>query len=256
MLLKRLTLPFVCLMLVLGWALTAGAQQTYLLGSGSGAQLQIGGGLPLPIQLTDANLDATVDWGASGSAGSMGPGGGVYPPLLIPRRHPFVTVMGTTGMTMGQQLTIPPAVLQRNAAYKILGVNLQNNKLYAVATNLGAKWPNATATLMTRTMTPTAGAGTITFFTANTMTVYKALQGTRKITYKNTGVAAPFGGAARFALTPVAGAGLHHGRTEAIGAVLARVVGHGGAGRRRDGLPGGGARLAHLDPVAPRRPGR
>jgi hypothetical protein len=117
--------------------------------------------------------------------------------------------MGTTGMTAGQQLTIPAGVLSRVAAQKTLGVNAQNAGLYAVATNLGFKWPAAAATFMQRTMTPTAGAGTLTFFTANTMTVFKAtLGGTRKVRYKNTGVPAPFGGNAPFNITPMFGSGL------------------------------------------------
>ena len=80
--LERLGLPVACLLLVLGSAGAAGAQQTYLLGAGSGGAIQIGGGLPLPIQLTDGpDLGSTPDWGASGSAGpTMGVGAGVFPP--------------------------------------------------------------------------------------------------------------------------------------------------------------------------------
>jgi hypothetical protein len=204
--LKRFTLPFVCALLVLGLAGAASAQ-TYLLGSGSGAQFQIGGGLPLPIQLTDANFNAVVDWGSSGPSGTFGPGASVFPPLLVPRKGPFVTVMGAGPPGPGQTLTVPAGVLSRPAQYKVLGVNAQNFKLYAVATNLGFKWPAAQAVFKQRTMTPTV-SGTTTFFPANTMTVYKATYGTRKVTIKNTGVASPFGGAAPGNITPVVGAGL------------------------------------------------
>jgi hypothetical protein len=212
--LERLTLRFAGVLVALGLAGSAGAQQTYLLNAASGGQFQIGGGLPLPIQLTDATPNGIVDWGASGPAGgtapTVGPGAGVFPPLLIPRKQ-GATVMGQTGMTMGQTLTVPAGVLSHPAAQNTLGVNAQNAGLYAVATNLGFKWPAAAATFMQRTMTPTGGAGTITFFATNTMTVYKASLGspaTRKIRYKNTGVAAPFGGNAPGNITPMFGSGL------------------------------------------------
>jgi hypothetical protein len=189
----------------------AAGQATYYLGPTSGGQIQIGGGLPLPIQLTDAQPNGIVDWGASGMGGTaptVGPGGNIFPPLLIPAA-PGATVMGTTGMATGQQLTVPAGVLSRAAAQKTLGVNAQNAGLYAVATNLAFKWPVAAATFMQRTMTPTAAAGTITFFTANTMTVFKSTVGlTRKVRYKNTGVPAPFGGNAAFNITPMFGSGL------------------------------------------------
>jgi hypothetical protein len=204
--LERLGLPVACLLLVLGLAGAAGAQQTYLLGAGSGGAIQIGGGLPLPIQLTDGpDLGSTPDWGASGSAGpTMGVGAGVFPPLLIPPKA-GILITGTTAMTMGQKLTVPAGALSHAPLRNTLGVNVQNNKLYAVATDLGFKWPAAPATLMQRTMTPTVAAGTITFFAANTMTVWKGTFGTRKIRYKNTGVAAPFGGPGAFNVTPVIG---------------------------------------------------
>jgi hypothetical protein len=64
--LKRLTLPFACLLvsIVFMWAGAASAQKTFLLGAGSGGQFQIGGGLPLPAQLTDAVPPPGPDWGA------------------------------------------------------------------------------------------------------------------------------------------------------------------------------------------------
>jgi hypothetical protein len=207
--LKRFTLPFVCVLLVLGWVGAAGAQQTYILGAGSGQQVQIGGGLPLPIQLTDGpDGGTTPDWGLSGPAASMGPGAKVYPPLLIKRAHPFVTVMGAGAAGPGQKLTIPTGVLSRPPEYNILGVNAQNNKLYAVATNLGFKWPAAQATFMQRTMTPKIG-GTINFFTSTPDRVYKVTlaPGSRVVTYKNT-MASPFGGVARGNISTVKGSGI------------------------------------------------
>jgi hypothetical protein len=208
--LKRFTLPFVCALFVLGWVGAAGAQQTYVLSAGSGAQIQIGGGLPLPIQPTDGpDVGSTPDWGASGVAASKGPGASVFPPLLIPRRNPFVTVMGTTGMATGQKLTIPAGVLSRPAQYNVLGVNAQNSKLYAVATNLTFKWPAAAATFMQRAATPKFGGGNITFFTGGPTQVFKKTlpPGSRIVTYRNT-MSLPFGGVARGNITQVPGQGV------------------------------------------------
>jgi hypothetical protein len=210
--LKRFTLPCLCVLLVLGWVGAASAQ-TYLLGSGSGAQFQIGGGLPLPIQLTDGpDAGSTADWGASGSLASMGPGAGVYPPLLVPRAHPFQTVMGAGAPGVGQTLTIPAGALSRPAQYNVLGVNAQNNKLYAVATNLAFKWPAAQATLMQRVSTPVAavaGGGMKALFLPGPNTPYQTTlaPGSRKLTIMNTNPS-PFGGPARGAITPVIGGGL------------------------------------------------
>jgi hypothetical protein len=207
--LERLGLPVACLLLVLGLTGTAGAQQTYLLGAGSGGQVQIGGGLPLPIQLTDANFDLVVDWGSSAvvsGPGTMGPGAGVFPPLLIPPR-PGVLINGTTVLTMGQKITVPAGALSRPAVQKTLGVNAQNPGLYAVATNLGFKWPAANATFMRRLSTVTGPAsGVVAFYPVNSTTVYAKATGTRMITYKNTGMkapaVAPFGGFGPFNVTP------------------------------------------------------
>ena len=81
--LKRLVIVF--LLLGLGFAGTAaGGTQKYSVANGSGGQLQIGGGLPLPIQAT-CNATCT---------------GTHFPPLLVGRVLSAM-VTQTTTLTMG-----------------------------------------------------------------------------------------------------------------------------------------------------------
>ncbi len=175
MFLKRLMLPVACLLVALGWA-GASSAATYSLGGSSGGQLQIGGGLPLPVQLTNPAATGTV-----------------FPTLLVPPK-PGALLSGTTAMTMNQKLVIPTAALSKLPFQKTVGVFGQNPALYAVATNLNFVWPTAAATLSTGART---GAATTTFTTA---------------LGNNIGYSAPaagkFGGPARFAINSVPGSGV------------------------------------------------
>ena len=63
----RFVLFISCLLLSLGWAATVHAKAYSL--TGGGAQFQVGGGLPLPIQLTNPSATGTV-----------------FPTLLIPAK--------------------------------------------------------------------------------------------------------------------------------------------------------------------------
>jgi len=157
--------------LTLGVAGTAGAK-TYSLAAGSGGQLQIGGGLPLPAQAT-CNATCT---------------GTVFPPLLIPV-VPSATVSGTTAKSSAQKIVVPKGVLSKPAAFKILGQFVNNPNLYAVATNLRYTWPAAPATFSTAART---GA---------TTTVKPGLGVGQSIRYSNV-LARKFGGPAQFALSP------------------------------------------------------
>ncbi len=209
--LKRLTLPFACLLFATLGVGAASAQQTFLLGGNSGGQLQIGGGLPLPIQLTDANMDMVADWGAVPTmvimAGSIpatsGVGASVFPPLLIPRKAGAQTV-NTDGMG---GLSIPAGVLSLPAKQNTIGVNSQNPTLHAVATNLNYLWPAKAAMLSARTMTQTIGGGAITL-PSNPTTAYKANStvgpGTGRIRYVNQGQPF-FGGFGNFVISPKTG---------------------------------------------------
>jgi hypothetical protein len=117
------------LVLGLGLAGTAGAK-TYSLSNGSGGQLQIGGGLPLPIQ-AECNGVCTAT---------------VFPPLLIPKAAGAQLVDGTTVMTFAQELKVPKGVLSKPGVFKILGQHDNNIALYAVATNINFTWPVSAAT--------------------------------------------------------------------------------------------------------------
>lgn len=191
--LKRLTLPFACLLLVLAWSGTAAAK-TYALGGSSGGQLQIGGGLPLPIQLTNPTATGTM-----------------FPTLLVPAKA-GATVQGTTAMTMNQKLTVPATVLSRPGAQVTVGVFGQNPNLYAVATNLGYQWPAAPAVLSTGART---GAKTTTFVTGLG----------NNIRYSNAGPT-KFGGPARFRITQNFGTGVIPTAAVTIYAIAVKPAGN------------------------------
>jgi hypothetical protein len=169
--LKRLVIVF--LLLGLGFAGTAaGATHRYSLSNGSGGQMQIGGGLPLPIQAT-CNATCT---------------GTHFPPLLV-ERVLSATVVQTTTRTTGQKLMVPKGVLSRPAhvpAPKILGQADNNPALYAVATNIKWTWPE------------TARTFSLSRRTGNTTTTFNA-GGGRSIRYSNA-LGRKFGGPANFAL--------------------------------------------------------
>jgi hypothetical protein len=182
--LKRLTLCVACLLLCLGWAVTAHAQKSYSL-IGGGGQIQIGGGLPLPIQAVNTTGGTPMNLTATGTN---------FPPLLIPPA-PGVTIMGTTAMTTGQKITIPAGALSKPAVQLTLGQFDNNPNLYAVATNLQYTWPNVAATLSAGGRT---GAATTTFVTGLG----------NNIRYSPAGLANKFGGPAQFMLSAGPPAGL------------------------------------------------
>lgn len=167
--LKRLA--FAAMML---GVLSAGAAQAanYSL-TGGGAQLHIGGGLPLPIQP------------------AFGGGGTALPPLLIPPVA-TVTIMGTTAMASQQRIFVPKGALSKSAAQLTLGVFNSNPTLYAVATNLAYTWPTKAAVFSTGART---GATTTTIGAAAGFIRYSNPSG-------------KFGGPAQFRLTPGPAAGI------------------------------------------------
>ncbi len=97
---KRILLCIAFLLLALGLVAGTAGAKSYSLLAGSGGQLQIGGGLPLPIQAT-CNATCT---------------GTNFPPLLIPA-VPGATVSGTTVMAVAQKLVVPKGVLSKPAAF-------------------------------------------------------------------------------------------------------------------------------------------
>jgi hypothetical protein len=173
--LNRLMLFISCLLLSFGWAAAVHAKAYSL--TGGGGQFQVGGGLPLPIQLTNPTATGTV-----------------FPALLIPAKAGEV-ILGTSAMASQRKLLIPAGVLSKAPAQLTLGQFGQNPTLYAVATNLGFVWPAANAVMSTGART---GAKTTTLTTALG----------NNIRYSNP-LASKFGGPAQFLLSPGPGAGLY-----------------------------------------------
>jgi hypothetical protein len=169
---KRLFFALLTLGLGLGLALAgtaAAGTRTYSVAKGSGGQLQIGGGLPLPIQAT-CNVLCT---------------GTVFPPLLIPRVE-TASVTQTTTRTTAQKLMVPKGVLSKPAAFNILGQADNNPALYAVATNINYTWPATAAVFSTAARTGTTSP-------------LVSVGGGKSIKYSNA-LGRKFGGPAQFAL--------------------------------------------------------
>lgn len=165
-----------CLIVALVWGSTAQAQQLYSLEPGSGGQIQIGGGLPLPV----------------GPAGIFGGGkvpgeAALFPPLLVQPRHLVIKE------TVGGALQFPPGVLSRMApgVPNPIAVFSQNVAVFQVATSIDYRWPAANATFARN-----GGPGDGTRLT---------IGGAGKAIYN----AGPnqFGGAAQFAIAPGVNAG-------------------------------------------------
>jgi hypothetical protein len=168
--LRHLLIGSLLLGLGLAGTATGAITKTYSLAAGSGGQLAIGGGLPLPIQPT---FNATAI-------------GTVFPPLLLIPPAPGATVMQTQMAGRGKKLVVPTGALHKSASWKMLGQNANNPALYVVATDLEYSWPEQQATFSTaaRTgLTTTTGTG-----------VY----GT--VTYSNA-LGSKFGGPAQFKFT-------------------------------------------------------
>ena len=187
LMLKRVA--FVAMLLGILFAGTAQARNYSL--TGGGAQLQIGNGLPLPIQAATAGT------------------GNVFPNLLIPVNA--VNIVGTTAMASQQKIVVPAGAMNKSAAQLTLGVNNSNPTLYAVATNLSYSWPTAAATLSTGART---GAKTTTL---------AAAAGT--ITYSNP-LGSKFGGPARFALSAGPSAGVIAGAPVTLYAIAVPGAGN------------------------------
>ncbi|MBW1843331.1 MAG: hypothetical protein JRE38_10540 [Deltaproteobacteria bacterium] len=169
----RFMLVISCLLLSFAWVTTVHAKAYSL--TGGGGQFQVGGGLPLPIQLTNPTATGTV-----------------FPSLLIPVKT-GQAILGTSAMASQRKLIIPAGVLSKAPAQLTLGQFGQNPKLYAVATNLGFAWPAANAVMSTGART---GAKTTTLTTALG----------NNIRYSNP-LASKFGGPAQFLLSPGPGQG-------------------------------------------------
>jgi len=144
-----------CLLVVVGFAGAASAQTYYSI-TGGGGQAQIGDGLPLPIQ-----VNKTPGMGPIGT-------GTMFPPLLIPvNTKASKRLVKQTGVSPAA-MKVPPGVFKRvPATPKVIGVALNNPKVFQVKTKLSFSGPANVKGTMTfkkngvRTMTASfAGAPT------------------------------------------------------------------------------------------------
>jgi len=162
--LKRLAVGIAAAFLVsiLGLATSADAKRWSLVGGG--AQSHIGDGLMIPIQAaagpgTTGTMFPNLRIGVNGAPIISGT---IAKPLIGP------TGMGKQGYQ--RQLKIPIGALGKAANKTTVGVRFSNPTVFAVATNLGFKWPAAPAVFSTGnavTTTTIAGfGGTMTYSNA------------------------------------------------------------------------------------------
>ncbi len=180
------------LLLIVGISTTAQAQ-TFSLTAGSGGQVAIGNGLPLPIQVFPAGQGV----------------GTVLPPLLIPA-VPF-TQPGLTIISDGSGgITVPPGVLDRTSTTIAMQPTLASNPaVFQVNTAIDYSWPAATATF-------SPGGSPVGLQGGGTSIFLGAGPAGGNVTYTNAKGATAFGGAATFATAP--------GSASAGGAILGSPV--------------------------------
>ena len=156
-LLGGLSLGSLSLLAALGFASASRAQQYYSV-SGGGGQLQIGDGLPIPIQ-----AQITAMGGAMSTGGPIGTGANFPDKLLIPPNTiPAKRLIKQTAGPDPKKMIIPPGVFRRKAPGPVvIGVAPYNPKLFQVKTNLSLTAPGfGTATFKAGGRT---GAATATF---------------------------------------------------------------------------------------------
>lgn len=224
------SLRLTCLLIVLGvlgWGGSAWAQAGgyYLLTGNSGGQLQIGTGLPLPIQtfrggLTPTNGGTTCQ-GVGCQQSPDGPGTAYWPPLLVPADNralcTMVNVMGCVGgpwtqpivqngtSTMGGAIAVKASALAIGAPNpaKKIAVFDTNPAVFQVATSISYEWPAASQTAVFR---PGGAPGMV----GTPVVLGTGISG-GTITY--SGSTKAFGGPAQFAIQ--AGPGAAGGRVGA-----------------------------------------
>jgi hypothetical protein len=121
----------------LGWVGAAQAQTYYSIVSGGG-QLQLGHGLPFPLQPSTSSMGGKTSMG-----GPIGTGMNFPDKLLIPlNTDPAKRLVKQTAGPDPKQITVPPGVFRRKAAGPMtLGVALNNPKIFQVRTNLSFTAP-------------------------------------------------------------------------------------------------------------------
>lgn len=140
---RSLMIRLTCLFLALAWGSVAQAQFV-LTGSRSGAEWQIGTGLPLPI-----GPNGIYTGGQTPNAG--GPAN--WPDLLVPVNPniqfglaPTRTVAQNLATAQGGTVMVPVSAFTKSAALEIIGVFNTNPAVFQVATSVTYGWPNVAAT--------------------------------------------------------------------------------------------------------------
>jgi hypothetical protein len=185
---RNLTIRLVCLFLVLAWGSMAQAQFV-LTGARSGAEWQIGTGLPLPI-----GPNGIYTGGQTPADG--GPDN--WPDLLVPPNpniqfglSPTRTISQNQSTAQGGAVVVPASAFTKPANLEIIGVFNTNPAVYQVATSVTYGWPSATATF-----SPGGAPGPAVLGTGSGGVI------------NYSGGAKSFGGAGQFAFTPGPGRGV------------------------------------------------
>lgn len=215
---KIRTLVLACLLVAFGWG-GANAQPTqFTLDPGSGGQLQIGTGLPLPVGSAGIYLGgmtsmngATVMLTLPGGVVTFtdGPGTAYWPPLDVPPASPAPgAIVQNQSTAQGGAIQVPAGVLSKPAAGTPVAIAVfpTNPAVFQVATSISYAWPAAAATLA-----PGGGPG------IPGTTVVLGTPGPSIIAY--SAGAKSFGGAARFSVSPGPGAGTSRVPPNGMGAL-------------------------------------
>jgi hypothetical protein len=191
---RNLTIRLVCLFLALAWGSMAQAQFVLTAGR-SGAEWQIGTGLPLPIGPNGIFTGGQT----TGDAGN-------WPDLLVPPNpniqfgaSPTRTIMQNQSTAQGGAIVVPASAFTKPANLEIVGAFNTNPAVYQIATSVTYGWPSATATF-----SPGGAPG-------------PAILGTNGggiINY--SGGAKSFGGAGQFAFSPGPFRGINGGGSVAV----------------------------------------
>jgi hypothetical protein len=168
-------------MLVLLVGSTAAQAQVFSLVAGSGGQVAIGNGLPLPIQIIPPTQGT----------------GTVLPALLI-QAVPFT--QGLTIVSNGAgDISVPTAVLSRIATGIAFQPTLASNPaVFQVNTAIDYAWPSAAATF-------SHGGSPVGLKAGITSVFVGTGPAAGNVTYTNANLGASFGGAALFATGPGTG---------------------------------------------------
>lgn len=178
--LRLFTLSMMSMLVLLVGSATSQAQ-LFSLTAGSGGQVAIGNGLPLPIQVIPPGQGTAA----------------VLPPLLIPL-VPFA--QGLTIVSNGAgSINVPAGVISRVApGITMLPVLASNPVVFQVNTAIDYAWPAAAATF-------SPGGSPVGLLAGATSVFVGTGPAAGNVTYTNANLASSFGGAATFATGPGSG---------------------------------------------------